>query len=294
MAARAAKSLRRWALLAGAAALVALPVSVAFKAPSHDRHWKAEHGLLPRAEFDGDLVTIKNVRNFSFNPDGSVRTAAYDERSYDVATLTGLWYGIARFGGLGLAHTFVSFGFEGGEYVAISIEARQEAGEWWDPLRGLLRSYELIYVVGDERDIIGRRTHIRGEPVSLYRIDAGPEAIRSYFRTMLARMNELAGEPEFYNTLTDNCTSGLLRATGRLSLLKTLPDYRLLLPGYSDEVAYELGAISNRLPLDELRDLARIRRDGVSLDDPGFSRKIRARWLRLGAAKTSRREAAEP
>ena len=37
------------------------------------------------------------------------------------------------------AHTFLSFGFEDGRRLAISVEVRRERGESFSPLRGLLR-----------------------------------------------------------------------------------------------------------------------------------------------------------
>ena len=57
----------------------------------------------------------------------------------------------------GPAHAFVSFGFDDGGYVAISVEARREAGETYSPARGLMKQFEIMYVVGDERDLIGLR-----------------------------------------------------------------------------------------------------------------------------------------
>lgn len=272
------KKRRLVAPLLGLALLIALggfAVPMSLKSPSHQRHWKPEYAVLPQAESAGDLVTIRNVRNFAYAPDGSVHNADYDDRSYDTATLSSMWYGISHFADHGLAHTFLSFGFENGEYLAISIEARQEVGESYHPIAGLLRNYELIYLAGDERDIIGLRSHIRAERVLLYRVLVDQASVRQMFRNMVERINEINEAPEFYNTLTDNCTTGILRYAKRLSVFDRYFDYRVLLPGYSDEVIYDLGVFATHLPLEELREQAWIDPAVTAIDDPEFSRRIR-------------------
>jgi hypothetical protein len=103
----------------------------------------------------------------------------------------------------------VSFGFSDSQYVAISVEARREPGETYGPLTGMFKQFELIYVVGDERDLIGSRAVHGDYDVYLYPIRTTRERIRTLFLEMLARSNALATKPEFYNTLTNNCTSNV-------------------------------------------------------------------------------------
>jgi hypothetical protein len=249
--------------------------SILLKSPSHDRQWKTEYRVLPRVEFDGDVVTVRNIRNFSYNADGSIRAADYYDRSFDLARLSSVSYGISHFYDYGLAHTFLSFGFDDGHHLVISIEARQEIGEAYDPFDGLLRNYELIYVVGDERDIIGLRTHIRKERVLLYRINVERERIVDLFGSMARRINQIHARPEFYNTLTDNCTTGIVRYARRLSFYDKYLNYKIILPGYSDELVYKIGLIPNHVPLSEIRARAVIDPKATTLDDPEFSKKIR-------------------
>ena len=69
-----------------------------------------------------------------------------------------------------------SFGFDGGDYVCISIETRKEVGENYSALRGFFRQFELTYVVADERDLVRLRTDFAGAfigsapPLVLYAI----------------------------------------------------------------------------------------------------------------------------
>ncbi len=267
--------LRIWLLL-GAAFSVAVPiVLVSFRSPSHQRDWKAEYAVLPKAEFAGDSVTIRNIRNFSYTDDGAIREASYYDETYDISTLTSIWYGISHFYGYGFAHTLLSFGFEGDKYLTISVEARQKVGQSYGPIAGLFRNYELIYVIGDERDIIGLRTHIRSERVYLYKIIAEKQAATEVFLGMLKSVNEIYERPRFYNTLTDNCTTNLLKYSKRLSWFDRLFNYKIILPGYSDELAYDLGIIANDRPLADMRRQARIDPNGIAINDPDFSLRIR-------------------
>ena len=262
-------------LLLGLVAVLIGGVSVAAKRPSHDRQWKLGYAVLPYVEMEGDLATIRNIRSFSYNSDGSVRHAKYYDQTYSLTKLTGLWYGISHFYGFGLAHTFLSFGFENGEYLVISVEARKEIGESYHPVSGLWRNYELIYVVGDDRDIIGLRTHIRKERVYLYEIQVSIETTERVFQEMLDKINQIHSRPEFYNTITDNCTTSIMRHARKFSNWELFTNYKILLPGYSDELAYELGVLSTDVPLPELRERSRIDPGAVALDDPEFSVRIR-------------------
>lgn len=259
-------------VILGASALI---VFVLLRAPSHNRDWKIEYAILPKVAVAGDLVTVRNIRNFTYAPNGTVLKASYYHRTYDVSTLTSVWYGISHFYGFGLAHTFLSFGFEGDRYLALSIEARQEIGESYHPINGLLRDYELMYVVGDERDIVGLRTHSRSEKVYLYRINVSKEVAKEFLFAMFQTVNDIYSRPQFYNTLTDNCTTSILKHAKKVSFWDRNFNYKALLPGYSDELAYDLGVISNDRSLQELRERAFIDPGRIAIDDPQFSLRIR-------------------
>jgi hypothetical protein len=245
------------------------------RTPGHDKNWKAGQAVLPYVEFNADHVRIRNVRNFSYRPSGEVKDARYEDRVYDLNALESVWYGISHFAPFGLAHTFLSFGFQGGEYLALSIEARLEEGETYNPFLGLLRKYEIIYVLGDERDVIGVRTHINKGKVYLYELVVQPSTARRVLTAMLAIVNEIHGTPVFYNTLIDNCTTGIMRHAERLSRWKRLTDYRILLPGYSDKLAYEVGVIRNDVPFTQLQEQSLLDPRNAAIDDPQFSIRMR-------------------
>jgi len=145
-------------LAAGVLAIVLLHVLVR---PSNDREWTVDNSRLPHAEFRGPLVTVQNVRNFSYTSVSDYTPAWYD-KTFDLRRLESVWFIVEPFSEWdGPAHTFVSFGFGGNEFVAISVEIRKEKSESFSPWRGLVRQYELAYVVGDERDLIKLRSNYR-------------------------------------------------------------------------------------------------------------------------------------
>ena len=125
----------------------------------------------------------------------------------------------------------------------MSVETRKEKDQTYNPVKGTARQYELMYVVADERDVIRQRTNYSGQHVYLYRSTATPDAARLLLVDMLGRANQLRSEPEFYNTLTNNCSTNIVRHINRIKPDRVPFDIRVLLPGYSDQLAYDEGLI---------------------------------------------------
>lgn len=132
--------------------------------PSNEREWQPDVRNLATADFDGELVTIRNVRSFVYRSESDFTPHWYD-RTFDLRDLDSLDLIAVYWMGDEIAHTILSFGF-GAERVAISIEIRKEVEEAYSAFAGLFRRYELYYVVGDERDLIGLRTTYRDPPES--------------------------------------------------------------------------------------------------------------------------------
>lgn len=177
-------------------------------------------------------------------------------------------------------HLIVSFVFTDGPPLAVSVEVRREKGEEWSSIAGFFKSTELAYVAADERDVIGLRTHVRGEDVRLYRLRATKTQARDVLMAYFADINSLAKTPRWYDTLTVNCTTlvfRLVRASGAGWGFAIPLDYRLLLTGRLPEYLQALGALRSDVPLPELARRSRISESArtISLDDPVFSAKIR-------------------
>lgn len=244
--------------------------------PSNNREWGLNEAILPYAEFDGHVVHVHDIRNTSYTTTEDYAPAYYD-KTFDLDRLTAVWFVVEPFSDWGgAAHTFLSFEFEGPDYVAVSVEARKERGETYHFLKGLFRQYELWYLIGDERDVIRLRTNYRHDDVYLYPIRAPRGKIRELFAAMLDRANRIREHPEFYNTLTDNCTSTIIEHVNSLSPRRIPFGFKALFPGYSDRLAYDLGLIDTDLPFDAVRSRFRVNERALDYgDSPAFSVRIR-------------------
>ena len=132
-----------------------------------------------------------------------------------------------------------TFSFSGGKTLVISPEIRKERGESFSALRGILNQYELQYVIGSETDVIKVRTNYRKNEVYMYPIKTEKEKIQQLFRSMVIRTDKLQREPEFYNTLWNNCATSVLVHVNALRNMKLSAGKYTLLPSHSDQIVYE-------------------------------------------------------
>jgi hypothetical protein len=252
-------------------------VGLFFQIPaSNDRDWQPEVAVTPYVTLKGDLVTIHGVRNFDYRTetDFDVRweTRTYDMRKLDSADIIAVYWA-----GKAIAHIMVSFGFQGKEFLAISIETRKEKGESYSTLAGFFRNYELYYVVADERDVIRVRTTYRQpqEDVYIYRTRAPLRNIRRIFLDYVQTMNDMRERPRFYNTLTTNCTTSILMHT-RMNPESPPMSWKVLLSGYVPDYLYEMGRIDTTRSFPELEELSRVNARAHAADkDTEFSQRIR-------------------
>jgi len=256
--------------------------------PSNFRDWSPEFGTLPTAEFDGDRVVVRNVRNSQYVTETDF-VLEYETREYELSRLQTVDFFVVPFQGAEfIAHTMLSFGFDDGRYLAVSAEVRTEKGETYSALGGLSRQLELTYVVADERDLVRLRTHHRDADVYLYRTTAPPEKARELFVDVMRRVNQLAEKPEFYDTIRNNCTTNIVEHVNRIAPRRVPFSIGVLLPGYSDRDAYELGLLDRSVPFEQLRARSRINDlSDLYYDDPDFSRRIRRRMEEPGLVPTT-------
>jgi len=244
--------------------------------PSNDRDWQPDVAVLPTGEIQGNKVTVHQVRNFRYRSTWEY-DVRYEDRTYDLDRIRSLDFYVVYWSSPSICHTMLSFGFEGDQYLCLSVEARKEKSEAYSAIKGFFRQYELIYLLADERDLVRLRTDQRGEQVYLYRLKTTPEEVREVFLDTIGRINSLKVQPEWYNALTHNCTSNLRDRTAPYARKKAW-SWKFLLNGYIDGLVYERGALDQSLPFEELRRRSLINeraRAGGGGDDPDFSRRIR-------------------
>lgn len=244
--------------------------------PSNDRDWQPEVTITPYAEINEDLVTIHGIRNFDYRTENDF-TPRWETRSYDLRKLDSADIIASYWAGKAVAHIMVSFGFDGKDYVAVSIETRKEKGEGYSTLAGFFRNYELYYVVADERDVIRVRTTYRQpqEDVYIYRVRGRLENLRRVFLDYLRAINDLHERPEFYNTLMTNCTTSILLHT-RMNPESPPMSWKILLSGYLPDYLYGLGRLDKSRPFAELEKISHVNARAHAADkDRAFSRRIR-------------------
>jgi hypothetical protein len=242
--------------------------------PSHDRNWRSDAAVMPRATLHGDQLKISGFRNFEYRSleDYTVR---HEEREYDLSHLTSLDFYVSYWAVGPVGHTFLSFNFDNAEPLCISIETRLEEGERFDPIASLFKQFELIYVVGDESDIVGVRTHHRNEDVFLYRIRIPASSARRLLEVYLQRINQLADQPEFYHLLSNSCTINIVRYANQAGRVGRF-EINHLLNGFIDQYLFSAGLIETDLPFAELRRRSHINEAATQAEgSPDFSRRIR-------------------
>jgi hypothetical protein len=243
--------------------------------PSNNRNWQPDVAVLPWADIQGNKVTLHNIRNCDYRSETDYTVRHYD-KSFDLTKLKGIDLSLVYWGSPYIAHTMLSFDFDGEGFVCFSIETRKEVGEDYSTVKGFFRQYELTYVVADERDLIGLRTNYRvGEDVYLYRLNASPDLTRKVFLDYLREVNSLKERSEWYNALTGNCTTSIRGHTAPYNPDARI-DWRIIVNGFIDEMLYERKTIDTSLPLKELKERSLINKRAKGLDkSPDFSRLIR-------------------
>lgn len=242
--------------------------------PSNSRDWQPDVARLSTVEFSGSKATIHNVRNFLYRSETDF-TPRWETRIYDLDQVVGLDLFLSYWGPTLIAHTIVSFEFADGQHLAVSIETRKEQGESYSALLGFFRQFEVYYVVADEQDLIGVRASHRGETVYLYRIRSQPGKPEAILKQYLSVINGLAKQPEWYNALTENCTTTIRSNLAAVGAARS-PHWKMLLNGYLDELMYDRSIINTNVAFPDMKKRSDItERAKAAAGDPDFSRRIR-------------------
>jgi hypothetical protein len=245
--------------------------------PSSNRTWQPDVAQRAWAEVNGDEVTLHNVRNCEYRSETDY-TPRWETRVLHLSQITGADLAINYWGSPWIAHPIASFQFADSMPLAFSIETRKAIGQTYSTVAGFYRQYELIYIPADERDVIRLRTNYRGEQVYLYHVNMSPEHARKIFLQYLKQLNQLHDKAEFYNAVTDNCTTNIRAANIAAEHGKVAPwNWRVLLNGKMDELLYARGFIDPSLPFAELKARSLINARAKAADaSPDFSDQIRA------------------
>ncbi len=242
--------------------------------PPRDANWSPQVARQLKADINGDILTLTNMRDFHW------RTPTdYDEnwidRSYDLSTVQSTDLALSYWGSPMMAHMMVSFGFENDEYLAWSVEVRRLEGGSFSPIADFFKAHTISYIASPETDVIGTRSNARGEQVYIYRLDLSPEQAREFIELYVADANRQINDPQWFNSVFSNCTTDVLKLLETAGIRIPI-DYRLLANGLLPEFAYDNGLLADRLPLSEIRSRGHINdlANAHGLKD-GFSKAIR-------------------
>jgi hypothetical protein len=254
--------------------------------PSNNGDWQPDNAQTAYLDHNGDEVTIHNFRNCDYRTETDY-TCQWETRSYNLSNLRGADIFITWWGSPWIAHPIVSFDFGEQGHVAMSIETRDVVGQSYSAIRGFFRQYTLSYIAADERDVIRLRTNYRkDEEVYLFRTTVKPALARKIFLEYLQRADSLHRHPEWYNAVTNNCTTNIAVSASEAEDIHTRLDWRILLNGKMDEMMYEHHTlVTDGLPLPALKAQAHINPAAKAADDSrDFSKLIREG--RVGFTKT--------
>jgi hypothetical protein len=259
-------------------ALFLLVFFLSKKYPSNERDWSHDQKILPLVEFNGNKIIVKNVRHITYQTSTDY-SVIRNNREYDLDMLKKVWIFLVHFTGYKFAaHTFLSFEFENGNFVCVSVEIRKKKGEKYSAVKGLFRQFELMYVIADERDVVRLRTDHHKDNVFLYPLKLSKKQSQELFCDMLKRANTLAKKPEFYHSISNACFGNIVTHLNGVLPQKLPFDHRVFLPENADKYLYDFELIDTELPFSKIREKHKINAFAEKYaDDPEFSRKIRGR-----------------
>lgn len=278
-------SVPSWLAAAVVCSVLSVFVWIGMMRPSHERNWNSEVQHIVDYSQDStnpNLITVHNVRNFHWRSETDY-DVDWQTRTYDLNQLETMDLVLSIWGNENIAHTLVTFGFADGQRLAFSVEIRKEVGESFSNIGGFFRQFELSVIAADEKDIIFTRSNIRHESVYLYPLTYDKQKMRALFMTYLQKGHELNQQPEWYQTITSNCTTVIYQLVRMIDAdAKMLPfDYRVLVSGRLPSYLIELGVIRPKYDPAEWKKIAHINpkvamyEDANAITSEQFSKKIR-------------------
>lgn len=260
------------------AIFIIILILFSLKTASNDKNWNPDQQILTYSNISENQIQIYNIRNISYQTKDNFHVKHYN-KTFNLKDLETLDYMIEELEGFpGFAHTLLSFGFKNNSYISVSVEIRKETHESYHPVSGLLKEYELMYVIADEKDVINLRANYRNDTVYLYPIKISKESLDKLFISMLEKTNQLKEKPEFYNTLTSTCTTNLAELASKNTNETFFKyHYQILLPRYSDELLLKKDLIKTNLTnIEDVRNYFKINKQARKAQYlNNFSQEIR-------------------
>ena len=219
--------------------------------------WRIEQSRAPRVTIHDGAVVVHDARRFVWRGENEF-DAAWTDATYDLGKLDRCALYVVPLNASGsIAHAFVSFGFGPDDWLAVSVEARRKPGVDYRIWGALRHHYELMYVIGDERDVVGKRAWGEKSTVYCYPVKVSVAALRRFFLATMNRAEEVAANPESYGMFTNTCATNVVLNAQRAGSAVRL-NLDILLSGRVDRLAYTMGVLDTDLSFEDAREAARV------------------------------------
>lgn len=204
-----------------------------------DREFMRQFAVKPAINYlsDGKFEVIR-LRNNRY------RTVDdYDENyqnvSFDPAKVSAMDIAMVYWDNQSLvAHTMLNFKFTDGKNLALSVEPRTPVDSDREPLTCLNKQQELLIILGTPEDLFDLRIKYRKEDLYLYQTNFTPAECRIILEDIIAKVDRLDKNPEFYDLIRANCITAVYPA-----LQKAAPqlkyELRVLFNGLFDRMLFE-------------------------------------------------------
>lgn len=239
----------RWALLAAALIEVLLTAMFCLISPKErflHTIWQTPWWYtLEVNRLDDGRYELLNVRDFVYRTeedfDVQYLTMTVDpEQISSIDAVFSHWDNMEE-----IAHSMLGLNFADGTTVVISLETRLPEGADQNGIDGLYRRYGLAMLAGTPDDFFGLRVDHRGETLYVYRLNKDRQSLRETAISIFERAADLQRNPQFYNSLYRNCTTGLLPMLPGAGQTVS-GDIRVMLNGMAAKMLFEKDLIVHR------------------------------------------------
>lgn len=218
------------------------------KAPQRTRPWYPKHGVQSDATHAGSGWVVERLRNFVYKRDGVGDEVWLSNVPVFPERVVRAWYLLEPFTDWSIvAHPYIIFEYDSGA-VCFTIEGKRVIGDAFSGWKGLTNEYELGYIWISELDCLTMPLTHSAQALYLTPLELSAQEAGALCTEFLRDTHALFEKPEFYNTLTRNCT-GLFAKTLRRVGRNAPWDLSWYFPGYSDSYLQRIGLINRGVEL---------------------------------------------
>jgi len=243
------KPIKKYLLFGGIPFLIVLGLLLNFKQPLMVADWDDDVRVLAQTEISADESEIRftGIRDWTYAKD-LVLTEDYFAQTYQLKDLEKVWFYLQPLDKSGLvAHTFVVFEFDekygDKKNIGVSVETRRRQGQEYSLLKGALKGFMLVHTWATEADLTSRRTDYYDYKLFKHELVLSEADKKGLLKAFARETDKLHSNPQFYNTVTNNCTNALAYYANQINPGSIPWHYSFVFTGKSVEYLKSLGYI---------------------------------------------------